>query len=259
VSDVIYIGGGGLGDAVYIVNKLRKLGGESGRLRFVTEQESTAELVGRFFTSQAISADIRTVENNLVALRAAKARGGKVLNTVVWGAPIFQPWKVRTFPYDAIQTPYMKFKAATPSVEPPYFLIQTNGGVPNVSYGTGKNWLSTDWRDAFNQRAQEKGFRCVLTGTANPGISGTSEERLKVPFPELIGLIQGAEFVLGLQGFITIVALMCRKRVALKMENPLVVANHTHPAYLKHMRLFSEPCNPDSKWIDRMVCWSLRR
>lgn len=259
MSDSIYIGGGGLGDAVYVLNKFRKLSGCSGQLRFVTEQESTARMVRRFFESQRLPVEIDTVRNNIAALRAARVRGEKILNTVVWGTPLFSPSKIRTFPYDAIQSPYMDFKADSVSLDKPYVLIQANAGVPNVKYSPGKNWLSTEWVDQFVAQMQSAGLRCVLTGTMNPGITAADEEQLNLPFPELIGLIQGAECVLGLQGFITIVALMCRKRVALKMENPLVVVNHTHPAHLKHLRIFSEPRSPDAKWVGRLARWSLRK
>jgi hypothetical protein len=108
-----------------------------------------------------------------------------------------------------------------------------------------------DWINALIAGWKKKGWRVVATGTENPGLVGV-EERLGLEMPQLLGLINDAHFVLGLQGFVTICALLMGKRVLLKRENLLVTINHMHPMWRSHSLVFREPCEAGGKAFSKI-------
>jgi hypothetical protein len=70
-------------------------------------------------------------------------------------------------------------------------------------------------------------------------------------------LLGGAEFVLGLQGFITLVALHQGKKVLLKRENLRVILNYFHPRWRHHAKIFGEPKNWPKSKTQKLLTWVL--
>jgi hypothetical protein len=249
-----FAGGGGLGDAVFILNKFQQLANPAcDRLIFVTEQASAERLVADFFNSQEREVEIRRVPSNNAAIRALRRSGAKILNTSWPGWPWLMPWLLRDYPFDAVLQPRMEFRVKPYVCTTPYFLVQTNAGT--LKYGSGKNWQQVQWINQFIQAGRSRGLACILTGTENPGIVGADETLLGLPMDELLGLIQGARFVLGLQGFVTIVALLMGRKVLLKRENWLVVAHHIHLSWIRRsqLTLFSESHRPGDRFVRKLL------
>ena len=88
-----------------------------------------------------------------------------------------------------------------------------------MKYRGHKNWVNTGWIDDFIAGAKAAGLKCVVVGSKDIGIKGADYRHFNVPLKDLFGILGRAEFVLGLQGFITIIALLQQRRVLLKREN----------------------------------------
>ena len=259
-----FAGGGGLGDSVYILAKFRQLSRPGDELIFVNTNAAALEMVTDFYLSQSVKCSFRLVEDNDTAVRGLRAEGCKILNTMWAGRPRMEPSKWSTYPFDAELNPYMDFESASDArsiVEANsldrsgpngYFVVVTNAGT--VKYGKSKNWERVSWINDFIRL--QRPLECILIGTENPGIVGgveftrtwSSGSRAR-PFPEILALIKGAEFVLGLQGFVSIAALFMHKAVVLKYESLQVTFNHLHPAWSSHLTLFGEHSKLDARSI----------
>jgi hypothetical protein len=252
----MFVGGGGLGDAVFIMNKFQKLSAEGDVLRFVSQQDLALKMVDEFFRSQGFDAELQKVTGAKGMLRSLKKEGAKILNGAWAGASWPQPWRLRTFPFDTVIRPYMDLRYEDPGIKAPYIVLQSNAGT--TSYARDKNWRHAEWLESFAEICSESGVRCVLTGTEDLGLDQIKDKRINVPMSQLIGLIHGAKCIVGLQGFITIAALFMKKPVLLKKENVLVLLNHVHPCWWPHLHVFSEPEQPSQEWVNRLVDLALK-
>jgi hypothetical protein len=253
-----FVGGGGLGDAVFTLNKYRQFSPSADKpLVFLTEQSTAQRMVGQFFDSQQVAVDIRRVESGFRTLRELKREGGKILNSSWPGFSPLLAWQLFSMGFDVCITPSMEFKYTPFEYPRRYFVVQTNAGT--MKYGPGKNWVNVGWVNEFIAQCRAGGLACILTGTENPGIEGADDQKLSVPIPELLGLIRGAEFVLGLQGFTTIAGFLMGRRILLKRENPMVIVHHVHPAWYPRMKLFGEPAAASEAWVRGLSEWALRR
>ncbi len=251
-----FAGGGGFGDAVFLWNKFCKMAEAGSSLRFYTAQPSAERLAHAFFVAQGCDVGVIRVPCIRDAIRSERRRGARILNTTWCGLNVLQPWLWRCYPYDTVVSPELSFRVDPWEAEQPYFVVQTNAGT--MKYASGKNWCETGWINSLIDSLKATGRECVLTGTENPGIEGADREALNLPMDQLLGLIQGAAFVVGLQGFITITALMMRKPVLLKRENLLVTFNHIHPAWRRHLKVFSEPVRPGDRRFRRLVAFAMK-
>jgi hypothetical protein len=126
-----------------------------------------------------------------------------------------------------------------------------------MKYRGHKNWLNTGWIDDFISGARARGLKCILVGSKDIGIKGADHQLFNIPLKDLFGIIHDAEFVLGLQGFVTLVALSMRKRVLLKRENLRVIFNYFHPRWRRHGRIFTEPRHWPASKTKALLEWAL--
>jgi hypothetical protein len=242
-----FAGGGGLGDSVYILAKFRQLSHPGDELIYVASSETALHMVEAFYVGQHVNGSYELVRDTDAAIRELGSRGCKILNTMWKGRPMIEPSKWSTYPFDTELNPYMEFECAPDRSihvetgvvdrfdDRRYFAVVTNAGT--MTYGKSKNWERTSWINDFIRLHEH--IDCVLIGTENPGIAG-GIEFLRQPLPEVLRVVKNAEFVLGLQGFLSIVAMFMHKVVILKHENSLVRFNHLHPAWSSHLFLFEE-------------------
>jgi hypothetical protein len=260
VGTKTFIAGGGLGDCVLILNKLKQLGGPADRLVYylAAKQASSRSVIQEFWDSQQIQNEIKIVPEIATALNQYDRKTCKKLNPLVYGTGIVmvEKWKWVVYPFDALAIPYMNFECNPP---PPgrYFIVQSDAGT--MKYRGHKNWLHTKWIDDFISGARATGLKCVLVGSKDIGINGADDQRLNIPLKDLFGIINGAEFVLGLQGFITLLALSMHKKVLLKRENVRVILNYFHPRWYRHCKIFSEPDIWPATKTASLLKWSLRQ
>ena len=253
-----FIAGGGLGDCVLILNKLRRLGGPEDRLiYYLAEKQRNSEAVIReFWESQGIRHEIQVVPEISTPLSRYDRAACRKLNPLIYGAGfvLVERWKWVFYPFDAFATPYVSFQS-NPSPYEGYFVVQSDAGT--MKYRGHKNWLNTGWIDDFISGARQRGLKCVVVGSRDVGISGADYRLFNLPLKDLFGILQRAEFVLGLQGFITLIALCMQKRVLLKRENFRVILNYFHPRWRAHGKIFTEPAAwPESK-TRALLNWAL--
>jgi hypothetical protein len=252
-----FIAGGGLGDCVLILNKLRQLGRPEDRLIYylAEKQGNSRPVIEEFWASQNVDCIIQMVPEIATPLNHP-APGQKKLNPLIYGTGciMVEKWKWVIYPVDAFASPTLRFECH-PSPYDRYFVVQSDAGT--MKYRGAKNWLHTDWINDFITQARATGLKCVLLGTKDVGIQGADHIHYKIPLTNLFGLIQGADFVLGLQGFITIVALCMNKRVLLKRENLRVILNYFHPRWLRHGRIFSEQHQWPQNKTQTLLNWAL--
>lgn len=255
-----FIAGGGLGDCVLILNKLRQLGGPQDRLIYylAEKQSNSRPVIEEFWDSQGVNCEIQLVPEISQPLNHYHRADCKKLNPLVYGMGFVMVGRLKwvLYPFDALATPSLDF-AVTPSPFENYFVVQSDAGT--MKYRGHKNWLNTAWINDFISQARATGLKCVLVGSKPVGISGADHECLNLPLKDLFGVIQNAEFVLGLQGFITIAALMMRKRVLLKRENFRVILNYFHPQWRPHGKIFSEPPVWPAHKTQELLQWALQK
>ncbi|MCU0782486.1 MAG: hypothetical protein MUF81_00275 [Verrucomicrobia bacterium] len=236
-----FIAGGGLGDCVLILNKLRQLATPQDRLIYylAEKQSHTRDVIHEFWESQGIHPEIRMVSEIATPLNHHEA-GVAVLNPLIYGTGciMVERWKFVYYPFDAFATPTLRFDC-NPSPYHHYFVVQSDAGT--MKYRGHKNWLNTGWIEDFISVGRASGLKCVVVGANDIGIRGADYYHYNVPLKDLFGLLESAEFVLGLQGFVTLVALSMRRRVLLKRENFRVILNYFHPRWREHAKIFSEP------------------
>jgi len=255
-----FIAGGGLGDCVLILNKFRQLAGPDGRLiYFMAQKQSNSENVIReFWESQKVHYEIRLVPSVSDPLNHYDRSACKKLNPLIYGMGIVlvEKWKWAIYPFDAFATPYLDLAHDPPPDYGRYFVVQSDAGT--MKYRGHKNWLHTDWIEAFAAGARQSGLKCVLVGSRDVGIANADHRHFNIPLMQLFGIVKGAEFVLGLQGFTTLVALSMGKRVLLNKENFRVIANYFHPRWFRHGRIFHEPDHWPASKTRRLLDWALR-
>jgi hypothetical protein len=255
-----FIAGGGLGDCVLILNKLRQLGGPQDRLIYylAEKQKNSRPVIEEFWISQNINCEIRVVPEISGPMNHYDRANFKKLNPLIYGFGFVMvgKWKWIFYPFDALATSSLEFEV-TPFSYEKYFVVQSDAGT--MKYRGHKNWTNTAWIDDFISRARATGLKCVLVGSKPVGINGADHECLNLPLKGLFGIIQNAEFVLGLQGFITIVALHMRKKVLLKRENFRVVCNYFHPCWYRHGKIFTEPANWPPVRTETLLQWVLAK
>jgi len=254
-----FIAGGGLGDCVLILNKYRQLAGPGDRLVYylAEKQRNSLGVIREFWDSQRVPCDIQLVPEIATPLGRYDRRTTKKLNPLIYGTGcvMVERWKFVRYPFDAFATPDLVFESTPPSF-PRYCVIQSDAGT--MKYRGHKNWLNTGWIDEFVAGAQRAGLQCVVVGSRDIGIRGADHQRYNVPLKELFGILQHAEFVLGLQGFITIIALFMRRRVLLKRENARVILNYFHPRWRSHGKIFAEPARWPPAKTEALLRWALK-
>ncbi|MFO1477627.1 MAG: hypothetical protein U1F98_13370 [Verrucomicrobiota bacterium] len=237
-----FIAGGGLGDCVLILNKYRQLAGPDDRLVYylADKQKNSLGVIREFWDSQKVPCDIQIVPEIATPLGNYDRRSTKKLNPLIYGMGciMVERWKFVRYPFDAFATPYLKFESTPPPFSR-YCVIQSDAGT--MKYRGHKNWLNTGWIEDFIAGARQAGLKCVVVGSRDVGIRGADHTCYNVPLKELFGILENAEFVLGLQGFITIIALFMRRPVLLKRENVRVILNYFHPRWRHHGKIFTEP------------------
>lgn len=253
-----FIAGGGLGDCVLLLNKWKRLAGPDDKLvYFMAQKQRKSEAVVReFWQSQGIPHEIRIVPEISSPLNHYDHAACRKLNPLIYGMGfvMVERWKWVLYPFDAFPTPYLQFKL-NPSPYERYCVIQSDAGT--IKYRGHKNWLNTGWLDHFITAAKARGLRCVLVGSKDIGIKGADHRLFNIPIADLLGILAGADFVLGLQGFVTLAALHMRKRVLLKRENFRVIFNYFHPRWRHHGRIFTEPrAWPISK-TGKLLAWGM--
>jgi hypothetical protein len=253
-----FIAGGGLGDCVLILNKFRQLAGDGDKLVYylAEKQAGSSGVIREFWEGQGVDHEIRLVPEIATPLNHYDRTACKKLNPLTYGAGCIMVgrWQWVLYPFDAFATPSLEF-ACNPSPYRRYFVVQSDAGT--MKYRGHKNWLNTGWIGEFIAGARNAGLQCVEVGTKDVGIRGADHVRHNIPMKDLLGILQGAEFVLGLQGLITLMALSMRKRVLLKRENYRVILNYYHPAWRRHGKIFSEPSPwPESKTRE-LLAWAL--
>jgi hypothetical protein len=253
-----FIAGGGLGDCVLILNKFKQLGGADDKLIYylAEKQSGSCRVVQEFWESQKVQHEIRLAPSISTPLNHYDRTGCKKLNPLIYGMGILlvEKWKWVIYPFDAFAKPYLEL-LYDPSPYEHYFVVQSDAGT--MKYRGHKNWLQTAWVDDFISDARNRGWKCVLVGSKDVGIKNADFQEFNIPLKQLFGIIRGAEFVLGLQGFTTLAALSMRKTVLLKRENFRVIANYFHPRWFRHGKIFAEPrVWPESK-TKRLLQWAL--
>ena len=254
-----FIAGGGLGDCILILNKFRQLAKPQDKLVYylAEKQAGSRPVIEEFWTGQGVNYEIQIVPEIRTPLNQYDRTHCKKLNPLIYGAGLImvEKWKFVYYPFDAIATPTLQLET-NPSPYKNYFVVQADAGT--MKYRGHKNWLHTEWIDEFIAEARATGLQCVLLGTKDVGIQGADHIRYNVPLKDLFGIIQRAEFVLGLQGFITIAALMMRKPVLLKRENFRVILNYFHPQWRSHAKIFSEPQPWPAHKTQALLKWALK-
>jgi hypothetical protein len=253
-----FIAGGGLGDCILILNKFKRLATPQDKLIYylAEKQSGSRPVIQEFWDSQKIDCEIQLVPEIATPLTRHDP-AFKKLNPLTYGTGIImvERWRFVFYPFDAFATPTLHFET-TPSPHKNYFIVQSDAGT--MKYRGHKNWLHTEWIDDFIAAARATGLKCVVLGTKDIGIQAADHVHYNVPLKNLFGLIEGAEFVLGLQGFITIAALMMRKKVLLKRENFRVILNYFHPGWRTHTKIFSEPETwPEAK-TSTLIKWACK-
>jgi hypothetical protein len=253
-----FIAGGGLGDCVLLLNKWKQLATAEDKLIYylARKQEHTQAVIREFWDTQRVPHELRIVPEISTPLSQYDRAACKKLNPLIYGVGfvLVERWKWVFYPFDAFATPYMQFEC-NPSPYERYFVIQSDAGT--MKYRGHKNWLNTGWIDDFISGARDRGLKCVLVGSHDVGINGADDKRFNIPLKDLFGIIQGAEFVLGLQGFITLIALCMHKRVLLKRENFRVIFNYFHPRWYRHGKIFSEPQHWPASKTGALLQWAL--
>jgi hypothetical protein len=253
-----FIAGGGLGDCVLILNKLRQLGGPGDKLvYYLAEKQANARgVIEEFWESQGILHEIQLVPEISTPLNHYDHAVCKKLNPLVYGAGVVlvERWKWVRYPFDAFATPYLHFICSPPPPDQ-YFVIQSDAGT--MKYRGHKNWLNTGWIQDFISAARQSGLKCLLVGSKDVGITGADACHFNVPLRDLFGILQGARFVLGLQGFTTLVALSMGRKVLLKKENLRVIFNYFHPRWFRHGRIFTEPREWPPAKTAALLAWAL--
>jgi hypothetical protein len=254
-----FIAGGGLGDCILILNKFRQLATPQDKLVYylAEKQSGSRKIIEEFWTSQNVNHEIQIVPEIARPLNR-RDPATQLLNPLIYGVGIImvERWKFVRYPLDAIATPSL-YLESNPSSYQNYFVVQSDAGT--MKYRGHKNWQHTEWIDNFITEAQKTGLKCVEVGTKDVGIKRADYVRYNLPLKDLFGIIQGAEFVLGLQGFITIAALLMQKKVLLKRENFRVILNYFHPQWRRHARIFSEPANWPAKKTANLLHWALAK
>jgi hypothetical protein len=253
-----FIAGGGLGDCILILNKFRQLAKPQDKLIYylAEKQSGSQKVIQEFWTTQGVHHEIQIVPQIRTPLSHYERANCKKLNPLVYGAGLVMVEKLKFvfYPFDAFATPSLHLES-NPSPHENYFVVQSDAGT--MKYRGHKNWLHTEWIDDFITAARATGLKCVVLGTKDVGIKGADHVHYNLPLKDLFGIIQQAEFVLGLQGFITIAALMMRKRVLLKRENFRVILNYFHPQWRRHGKIFSEPQQWPARKTKMLVNWAL--
>jgi hypothetical protein len=254
-----FLAGGGLGDCVLILNKLKQLGGPQDRLIYYLAQKQCGSrgVIQEFWESQGVLHEIRLVPEISTPLNHYDHATCKKLNPLIYGTGIVlvEKWKWVFYPFDAFATPYLHFEFNPPPYDR-YFVIQSDAGT--MKYRGHKNWLNTGWIEDFIVGAREAGLKCLVVGTKDVGIKGADHSHYNIPLKDLFGIIRNAQFVLGLQGLVTLIALSMQKRVLLKRENFRVLLNYFHPRWYRHGRVFSEPHHWPASRTKALLNWALR-
>jgi len=255
-----FIAGGGLGDCILILNKFRQLAAPQDKLIYylAEKQAGSRGVIQEFWESQAVQYEIRMVPEIATPLNHYARAACRKLNPLVYGAGciLVEKWKWVRYPFDAFATPYMRFEC-NPSPYERYFVVQSDAGT--MKYRGHKNWLNTGWIEDFIAGARETGLKCVVVGTKDIGIKGADHCHFNVPLKDLFGIINNAEFVLGLQGFTTLIALLQHRKVLLKRENVRVILNYFHPRWYAHGKIFTEPVNWPAAKTRKLLDWALKR
>jgi hypothetical protein len=253
-----FIAGGGLGDCVLILNKFRQLATPRDRLVYylAEKQAGSRKVIEEFWSGQEVNCEVQLVPEISGPLGHYRRADCQKLNPLVYGMGFIMVGRLKFvfYPFDARATASLTF-AVEPSPYERYFVVQSDAGT--MKYRGHKNWLNTAWIDDFITRARATGLKCVLVGSKPVGIRGADHECLNLPLKNLFGVIQNAEFVLGLQGFITITALHMRKKVLLKRENFRVILNYFHPQWRQHGKIFSEPRVWPAAKTQSLLNWAL--
>ena len=255
-----FIAGGGLGDCVLILNKFKQLAAPGDKLAYyVAEKQSNSRgVIEEFWQSQKIDYEIRMVPEISTPLSHYDRSACKKLNPLIYGTGgiMVERWKFVFYPFDTFATPYLQFESNPPPYSEKYFVVQSDAGT--MKYRGHKNWVNTGWIDDFISGAKAAGLKCVLVGSKDIGIKGADYRHFNVPLKDLFGILGRAEFVLGLQGFITIIALLQQRRVLLKRENFRVIFNYFHPRWYRHGKIFSEPRDWPPAKTKALLKWALR-
>jgi hypothetical protein len=241
------------------LNKFRQLAAPDSRLiYYVAEKQSNSQNVIReFWESQNVPHEILLVPSVSTPLNHYARSSTRKLNPLIYGMGIVlvEKWKWALYPFDAFATPYLGLAHDPPPDYGRYFVVQSDAGT--MKYRGHKNWLHTGWIEDFVNGARGAGLKCVLVGTRDVGIRNADYQHFTIPLRKLFGILKGAEFVLGLQGFTTLVALSMGKRVLLSKENFRVIVNYFHPRWFRHGRIFNEPNRwPPSK-TTKLLNWAL--
>lgn len=254
-----FIAGGGLGDCILILNKFRQLAGPEDKLVYylADKQANSRGVIAEFWEGQGVNHQIQMVPEIATPLNHYDRTACRKLNPLVYGVGciMVERWKWVFYPYDAFATPYMQIHC-NPSPCERYFVVQSDAGT--MKYRGHKNWLNTGWIEDFIAGAREAGLKCVVVGTKDIGIKGGDHCHFNIPLKDLFGIIQGAEFVLGLQGLVTLIGLLMRKRVLLKRENFRVILNYFHPRWYSHGKIFTEPVSWPASKTKRLLDWALK-
>jgi hypothetical protein len=253
-----FIAGGGLGDCLLILNKFRQLAGPQDKLVYylAEKQAGSRAVIQEFWESQKVPYEIRLVPEIATPLNHYDRDQCKKLNPLVYGMGciMVEKWKWVVYPFDALATPYLNLEHA-PSPFQRYFVVQSDAGT--MKYRGHKNWLNTGWIEEFIAGARAAGLQCVMVGTKDIGIRGADHRLFNIPLKELFGVIGSAEFVLGLQGFTTLIALLLHRKVLLKRENVRVILNYFHPRWCAHGRIFTEPARWPAAKTRKLLNWAL--
>jgi hypothetical protein len=254
-----FVAGGGLGDCVLILNKFRRLAGPEDKLVYylADKQANSRNAIREFWEGQGVNHEIRMVPEIATPLNHYDRRTCTKLNPLVYGAGciMVERWKFVVYPFDCFAAPYLRLEH-NPSPYERYFIVQSDAGT--MKYRGHKNWLHTGWIEEFISAARQTGLKCVVVGTKDIGIKGADDYRFNIPLKDLFGILQQAEFVLGLQGMVTIVALLMQRRVLLKRENFRVILNYFHPRWYRHGKIFTEPRNWPAAKTKMLLDWALR-
>jgi hypothetical protein len=252
-----FIAGGGLGDCILILNKFKQLAAPQDKLIYylAKKQSGSRPVIQEFWQSQNVHCEIQIVPE-IATLLNHHDPAFKKLNPLTYGAGFImvEKWKFVFYPFDTFATPTLQLES-NPSPYEHYFVVQSDAGT--MKYRGHKNWLHTEWIDDFVAAARATGLKCILLGTKDVGIQGADYVHYNIPLKDLFGIIKQAEFVLGLQGFVTVAALMMQKKVLLKRENLRVILNYFHPGWRRHGKVFSEPDQWKPAKTRQLLNWAL--
>ncbi len=253
-----FIAGGGLGDCILILNKYRQLAAPGDKLIYylAAKQAGTQKVIAEFWAGQGVNHEIQIVPEIRTPLSHYDRAQCRKLNPLIYGTGFImvEKFKFVLYPFDAFATPTLEL-AANPSPHRNYFVVQADAGT--MKYRGHKNWLHTGWINDFIAAGRATGLQCVVLGTKDIGLQGADHAHYGIPLKDLFGIIREAEFVMGLQGFITIAALQLRKKVLLKRENCRVILNYFHPRWRTHGKIFSEPPVWPAHKTQELLKWAL--